>query len=742
MDSEITRADAPAAHATSHQPPSWYSLDDARSAVDAALREFLSGIDQEDSDTPPPALALRATVGVGKSHILRMLLAEFAPALLERGSILIFVPTHKLAEEAEEEFRKLGASILSMVLRGRSAVNPATDTPMCQKSDLARRIAELGGSVSTALCQARRPGTGKLVQAACRKGCAWYAQLPAKGEHKIVFLPHAYLRSPLPPSIGGAVALRIVDEKCLGTITWNQTIRMDDWLEACSCRSAPGRRSTTCIHAARSLVHEALLRRQPIMTTLGAAGYTRDRLESFRAEEIKHQPELAITPWMDAAAQFWAVDTFDFAAFFKARARARLWKILHEDWERGTSERLSLAEMAVDAGPLRAVIRLHSCGALPHDRPLLLLDADADPLVTETLAPGAELVTIEVPPNAEVIQVEDRTFSNASLIARPGADERRREILALVRREVAASRQGVLLVATKDVLRRLHQDVEPGRAQLTDDDLMAPLLGAHPRWFGPAMQGVNLYGAFDTAIIIGRLQPRIEVIEEQMRSIFGTTEEPLALMAPDDPKRGWYAELGAAYLMRDGTSRATRIRGYPDPRGAAILAQNREAFTLQAIGRIRAVRAGSPKKILVLSSLALPGFPIDRLVLWQELVTGLTRIELSAKAQRLEAALYPDGSCWPVPGLRLSAAGIREDAPEIFPAPYAAAEWRRGLATPAIQEMIRIIARRRGGRPQFLDLRRPGGGRRIPAVLFDQADPAESVAKRWPGLELTPTNSD
>jgi hypothetical protein len=253
------------------------------------------------------------------------------------------------------------------------------------------------------------------------------------------------------------------------------------------------------------------------------------------------------------------------------------------------------------------------------------------------------------------------------------------------------------------------------------------------------MQGVNAYEDYDTAIVVGRLQPRLEAIEDQMRGVFGNSGEPLDFMPFEDPQRGWYAEVEAARLMADDTLRTTTIRGYPDRRGAAILALNRESCTLQAIGRIRAVKAGMRKRILILSSLVLPGLPIDRLVLWQELVTGLSRIELSAKSQRLETALYPDGSRWPVMGLRLSAAGIREDAQQIFESAHSGREWRRDLTTETIHEMIRAITRRRGGRPTFVDLGRPGGGKRTPAVLLDQADPARAVARLWPGLSWSPS---
>src|SRR5690606_13878947 len=132
---------------------------------------------------------------------------------------------------------------------------------------------------------------------------------------------------------------------------------------------------------------------------------------------------------------------------------------------------------------------------------------------------------------------------------------------------------------------------------------------------------------------------------------------------------------------------------------------------------IRAVKPGPPKRILVLSSLVLPCLPVDRLVLWEELATGRTRLELSPKARTLEAALYPDGRCGPVTGLRLSAAGIEADAPDLFKKKNSAKDWRRDLSTETLFEMIRAIARRRGGSPHFVWLGRAAGGKRTPAVV-------------------------
>jgi hypothetical protein len=735
MHEEPNSSEATAPTSGGGVPLPWLSLEEARAALEKTLRGFLANLDRRDARGLCPALALRATVGLGKSRTLRELLAETAGDILQSGNILIFVPTHALAEEAEAAFQALGTGIPSMVLRGRDAKDPSSGKPMCEKSHLAGEIARVGWGVTSALCQAKDPGSGDFYQAPCRDGCAWFAQLPTD-EHRIIFLPHAYLRSPLPRLVGSAVALRIIDEKFVGAITWTQAINFDDWLRPCSCTSPAAARAALCIHEARRVVIEALMRGDAIVPRLIAAGFSRSQMGVFAQQEKADQPELSVAPWMPCDDQKHAIDTFDWPTFFQARACARLWSMLDEDWPRGSSERICFAETPSAGDAVRTSITIHSCGTVLQDAPLIMLDADADPLITEALVPGAEFVSISAPPQAEVIQVEDQTFSNAALLSRTGSAARRREILGLVEQEAANGRR-VLLVAARAVLRQLHLDEHPARAEIADDELLAPLRGAHPRWFGPGMQGVDKYKDFETVIIVGRLQPRIEAIESGMRSVFGNGEKPLRFMPADDPMRGWYAPVEGAYRLSDGNTKPAKSRSHPDPRGAAILALNREAYSIQAIGRIRAVNARKPKRILVLCSVPLPDLPIDQLALWQELVTGLPRDQLGEKFQRLEAALYPRGRSMPRSGLRLSGEGIRSDAPEAFSSASSGAEWRRDLATGTVFEMVRTIARRRGGRPQFVMLRRPGGGRRIPAVLFDQpGELSAAVARHWPGVEL------
>jgi hypothetical protein len=715
---------------------SWMPLEEARGAVDKALHEFWLGLATGDGE--PTALALRVTVGVGKSMSLRSFLAGTALLILQRGHILVYVPTHALAEEAEAAFRSLETGIPSMVLRGRGAINPVSGARMCVKPEIADAVAKIAPrGVASALCESQaHQGPEPRRQSVCRDGCAWFEQLPGD-ERRIIFLPQSYLSSALPGAIEENVSLRIIDEKFLPSMTYSQKIYVDDLLQGCARDYSTEDSMPVSLQKARRLVHHALSEGRSVVGELASAGVDVAALTRFEKLEREKQPQLYLTPWMAPGDQRRAIDEFDTRSLFAARAKARLWSMIKEDWATGAGGRISLDREPCSEGPPRPVIRLHSCGKIPNDAPLILLDADADPLIVEAVAPTAKFMSIDVRPNATVVQVEDQTFSDAALLTRPKALLRRREILDVIEREVNEAGGGVLLVATRKVLRQLHFDEDPCHEPGTDQDLMKPLRGAQPRWFGPGMQGVNAYESFNTVIVLGRMQPPIEAIEDQMRAVFGSSGERLEFMPAEVPTRGFFRETERAYLMADGTTRLARVRTHPDPRGAALLSQIREASTLQAIGRIRAVNAQVPKRILILCSIPLPRLPIDHLVLWQELVTDLSRAELSAKSQTLESALYPYGRSAPIAGLRLSGSGLRADAPEVFKKASSGFNWRTGLSTETTCDMVRAIARRRGGRTVFVTLKRRGGGHVTPAVLFDPpADIGAAVERLWPGLEL------
>ena len=265
-------------------------------------------------------------------------------------------------------------------------------------------------------------------------------------------------------------------------------------------------------------------------------------------------------------------------------------------------------------------------------------------------------------------------------------------MLSIVEREVArAGGRGVLLVATQAVLAQLHRDVDPTAPTGSPDDLMRPLLGAAPRWYGPRLQGVNTYRDFETVILLGRLEPPVPAIDAQLRALAADTDAPLVFAADRTAAPGWFPEARGWYLRPDGSFEPAKVQHHPDPRGAALLAQNREAHMLQAMARTRAVGAQERKRIIILCSIPLPEVPSTSSLRWSEFLTGIPADSERKVALLRRAIRRPDGTL--VGNFRLSVNGLVEDAPQVFSTESMAREWRRGLPSDRLREVLDHVER-------------------------------------------------
>ena len=712
-------------------PPRWRSVDDARQALAEEISRFLAAV-AEDGPLEFPTLAIRVTAGTGKTWMLLNLLGGFAAPLLARGHVQIFVPTHDLAEEAFREFREMHPDVPAMVLRGRGALNPDTGGKMCRKADLVEAVGEIFGNVSEALCQTWDPVERRMRKAFCRRSCPWYEQLPDRPT--VIFLAHAYLTSGMP--VQGDVALRVIDEKFHATLLHENTVSLGNWLPRIDMNAAaPEERGfLRSLDDARGIVARALRIGEPVNESLRGGGVSRANISAFAEYERSVAPRTHVDPMMLESVQRDLVDRFDLWALRAARGRARMWQVIHESWDRPASERLVME--ADEAGGGKACrIRAHRRDEINQGIPTILLDADADPLIVETVRPGARFVSVDVAPNADVVQIRDRTFSTASLVSRPKADGLRRDVLSVVEREVARACGGVLLVATREVLRELHRDADPSAPTDSDEALMRPILGAEPRWFGPRLQGVNTYRDFETVILLGRLEPPMEAIDRQLRSFNADGDTPLVFASGLAGSCGWFPGRAGWYLRSDGRFDPATVRHHPDPGGAALLAQTREAHMLQAVARIRAVGSPTRKRIVILCSIPLPDLPVTDLVPWAEFVSGVPCAIAGRLALLKKAIDRPDGP--PLIGLRLSVAGAVEDAPHAFPTRNVSGEWRRGMPTEDLRDLVGRYAATDRRAWSFVLLRKGGGGRACPAIVMATAEKAKDVAATlWPGLAV------
>jgi hypothetical protein len=134
------------------------------------------------------------------------------------------------------------------------------------------------------------------------------------------------------------------------------------------------------------------------------------------------------------------------------------------------------------------------------------------------------------------------------------------------------------------------------------------------------------------------------------------------------------------------------------------------------MARTRAVGSKRRKRIVILSSIPLPGLPVDHLVDWQELVTGIPSA-IAKKVERLRQAIRdPHGALRT--SLRLSVDGLVADAAHVFPGETPAREWRRNLSTARLMEVIGHVERLEEVRLPMVMVPRPGGGRPTPTVYL------------------------
>lgn len=706
--------------------PFWSTPAEARARLDREIDRFVKAAAEATAE-PDAALALQVTAGLGKTATALRVIASHGPALLAQGHVLIYVPTLDLAERAHADFQVLAPCLPSRVIRGRDAQRPDDrETKMCERAEIAKDISGFVPSVSQALCRGLDPD-GNFVQSPCASECPYLAQKDVPGPH-VVFLSHAYLTVDPPIDRDYPTVLRVIDEKVWPTLIRTSHLSIEDLMRA-PPKSFPEPLHDTFSRAKAAMV-DGLQRDLPLHDHLRNSGIDTGHLQHLSQAAGQARSHLELGPWQSTETVEFRVETFDRKSFIASRQQQRIFERLAEK-EAGHCVGLTLLELTTDQG-CRHVIQSAGIEEIDRVAPLLLLDADADPDITERIVPGAAFVSIQSPPVADIVQVSDRTLSNSWLLHPEEGRKRRATVHTILQREVErASEGGVLVVATKSVLEALHKDVGNALDESDEEALRQPLLGAQPRWFGPRTQGVNDFEGYAAIVVIGRLQPGIDDVEKSARAIFSKDQMPVAAHVS-----GPLPATDARILMADGSVREAPARVHPDPRAQAILAQSRECATLQAIARLRLVSPDRPKRVVILSNLPLPDFPITRLSTLAALERDLEHESDWQGFIRMEKALRTSVGR-PVRGTRLSAAGLSSDLPRDFETEASARRFRRGRPTSDLVSLCRRVAAANRWQITPLLLRRPVGGKPVPAIVLDDLGAPLAMAESlWP--DLTP----
>lgn len=736
--------------------PDFLTVENARAMIPEAVRAWMDRAlawDAEGED-PAPVTAIAASPGTGKSVGAREALAGMDMSPLA-GDVVFYAPSLALADEAAAHAERIGAGW--HVTRGRGAVIPGTNRLMCDRAELAEAVAKAGLSVGATLC--KRIEGGQEFRCPFYETCAYRQQWHGLGSAPVLrFEASQYLSLPGDGS-DRKTALRVIDESIWRQFTGTADLAFDMWTQPRRARpwKTPAERD-----AAEGAAVDVTVAAGEVLTALQTGGspvldrYTGEDFERFAkaeggADVIQARPDSD-----DASLMFEVQAHAEINA--GARKRAAVWRVLADCKRRGLSvtDRLRIVrdKPTPGSGEKRDVLRVAWFTPPPRDVPALLLDADVTPEILQRLYPGADLVRFDLRPNAHVVQLTDKTFSNDSL-TRP---EVRSEAIELVRAEVYNDRmhgaRGVLALATRKAVRAMFQDAGHDFTGKTESEVSAlmmatPLYGARWLWFGPASLGRNDWQDFGTVVVIGREELPIDAVEDYARGFWGDTGEPLQFVQADEAGRVSLPEVLLPVTMADGSGVAIKARAYPDARVRALHLQTRELATRQGFERLRLATAREPKRVVMASKIPVPGLPVDELMTWAEL-----------KPSRLQAAVAEAAQRGGV--LRVSASGLASDAPETFPTEKAAARWLEGdgrgaFNTPApvirgiisgtgvfnpVRAVVRIEGQRGRATPTLIVL--PGDPRAMaeaklgPLVGFELMDPPVSVKAEKPSEPVQP----
>jgi hypothetical protein len=240
------------------------------------------------------------------------------------------------------------------------------------------------------------------------------------------------------------------------------------------------------------------------------------------------------------------------------------------------------------------------------DRPLLLLDASAAPDMIKKIWKGKEVYVHDIPApiNTRTVAIVDRTYSNASVVAKPSSTAR----------EKLQSAQ--LLNNLRRVLSLTSAMYGWGRVVAGGSILVRKVI--NKEWSGPsnidwchfgAMRGLDFAKYHNAAVSVGRMELPTRVVDGLVAAL--TYDDDVPEIPFDKHGTGKNDEGGDLIVpskdqtvkMRSGHDLVIQVPQYDGVWARMIQRQYREEELLQFLGRLRPVyREGEPPIWFSLSS--------------------------------------------------------------------------------------------------------------------------------------------
>jgi hypothetical protein len=482
---------------------------------------------------------------------------------------------------------------------------------------------------------------GQTVECPHRATCGYLAQFDVEAD--VRFLATAYLRHPDGQS--ETTSLRIIDEKFYGEYISIRDVPITSLTEPRThFPSDQAARHADLLKASKLVVSAMLTGRSPL-----ELGFDAEEYKDFaQAERLGVSPTPGIRPDQSERRQRELLEKAE-RDYREVHIRSAIWTILADAKAAGLSSPERLRLHSRDNMHLLRVARKH---AQKHKQPTLILDADADEKILEAL--GIDVISdvdVSLRPNAYICQVHDRRMSSSSLLkSRRLRDDWRRVIVEEVLTDRLGKSSGVLVGATRKVVRAMFEDAGHSFQGMLEEDISSFMLetklhGAHWLWFGGRALGSNRYKECSAVIVIGREELPIDALEDQARALWGDTPgEPLLFVERDENGQRALPLQEVPYEMA-GAPKAAMVPTHPDPRVECLQRQTREFATRQIVERLRLARSPYRKRVILGCKIPIPGMPVDELLTWEELRPSRARAAITA------GLLYTGGTLLDVHGL-------------------------------------------------------------------------------------------
>lgn len=616
----------------------------ARDLLSAAIdRQMTIAIQHHEADGNSVLEAVCVPTGVGKSEAARVGIVHYTEqakktyAAKKAGKkkrkriphrVIVFVPTHKLGEEARH---RLPDGITTALWQSRKANDLATGEPLCLNLQAVAAAEAIGAHVERTACRKGRKGQEPILCPFYHQ-CGYQAQKTAAKKADVVFCAHEYMFAP-PEELTRKVGLVVIDESFwqsglsfshiavdaldaeLQTFpvrnnghekNGDDTARLEDLIYRLKMAVALARGEQVA-DAGNYSREDGYLTKAALLAAGLLPGDMYDEGSGAAAAKLewRRKVEVDLTPQSSEETAKARIKEFRFLG--QLGKRAAMWRAI--------DELLSGADEAT--GRLRIVLKNTKDGTVLclringrrdiHKRiaglPVIVLDATLHLEILKYFFPQIEVaLDLKVmAPHEHMTQVIGLPVGKSSLSKlEPGkrstAEENRvgnkRERLLKTVRKLAAGRR-TLLITNKELEEQF-------------DGAVPNMETAHFN----AVEGIDRWRDVECLITIGRPLPAPDAIEHMAAALTG---KPVSLRSLPPKRPGGrpqsMIDQERAVRLKNGSEVTLTARVFEQPEAELIRQAVTEAAIVQAVGRARGVNrsAANPVEIwMILSDTVVP----------------------------------------------------------------------------------------------------------------------------------------